>query len=415
MPDLLSVDEAIEHILTGIQPLPNEIVPLVDALGRVLGEPLISEISLPPFANSSMDGFAVRAGNTKYATREQPALLRLMFDIPAGSDPTETIHPGQSARIMTGAPLPDGADAVVPVEETNQSWRAGEHTELPPIIHVYTPVSVGANVRPVGEDIQTGQQVLEAGTVIRAQELGVLAALGQAGVKVKRRPRVAILSSGDELIRVNEPLGPGKIRDVNSYTLTGLVDTYGGEPIRIPPARDTIEDVRRSFTEALSHQPDLLLSSAGVSVGSFDVVRTVMEEMGQINFWRVNLRPGKPLAFGMIAGIPFFGLPGNPVSAMVTFDVFVRPTLLKMSGREEILPTIEATLRDTLTSDGRRSYIRVKLSREDGQFYAEATGTQSSGALMSMVMADGLLIIPETVTEARAGEKFSVRLLRSIV
>lgn len=230
-----------------------------------------------------------------------------------------------------------------------------------------------------------------------------------------RRPRVAILSSGDELIRVNEPLGPGKIRDVNSYTLTGLVDTYGGEPIRIPPARDTIEDVRRSFTEALSHQPDLLLSSAGVSVGSFDVVRTVMEEMGQINFWRVNLRPGKPLAFGMIAGIPFFGLPGNPVSAMVTFDVFVRPTLLKMSGREEILPTIEATLRDTLTSDGRRSYIRVKLSREDGQFYAEATGTQSSGALMSMVMADGLLIIPETVTEARAGEKFSVRLLRSIV
>ena len=192
----MNVDDAVSRILRGIQSLESERVPLLESLGRVLAEPLVSEISLPPFANSSMDGFAVRAGNTQFATREQPALLRLMFDIPAGSNPTETIHPGQSARIMTGAPLPDGADAVVPVEDTDQEWKAGDNTPLPPIVKVYTSVRVGASVRPVGEDIQVGQTVLEAGALIRAQELGVMAALGQAEVKVMRRPRVAIVGSG---------------------------------------------------------------------------------------------------------------------------------------------------------------------------------------------------------------------------
>lgn len=414
MANLLSVDEALERILSTLVTLPAETVPLVAALGRVLAAPVVSEISLPPFANSSMDGFAVRSGNTKYATAEQPALLRLMFDIPAGSQPEGVLHPGQSARIMTGAPLPAGADAVVPVEATDQEWKPGDDSPLPPIIKVYTPVSAGAYIRPVGEDIEAGQTVLAAGTRIRAAELGVLAALGIAEVQVVRRPRVAIIGSGDELVDVHEPLTPGKIRDINSYTLFGLVTESGGEPIRIPPAKDTLDDVRRSFNEALSHHPDLILSSAGVSVGAFDVVRTVMDEMGKIDFWRINLRPGKPLAFGEINGIPFFGLPGNPVSAMVTFDVFVRPTLLKLSGSDPNIPTVQARLREALTSDGRRSYIRVKLSREDGQYVAESTGTQSSGALTSMVQADGLLIIPENVTEARAGNWFQVRLLRSI-
>lgn len=414
MADLLSVDQALERILNRIEPLPVETVPLLASLGRVLAEPLISEISLPPFANSSMDGFAVRAGNTQFATREQPALLRLMFDIPAGSSSEGVLYPGQSARIMTGAPLPEGADAVVPVEETDQKWKPGDDSPLPPIVSVYTPVRPGAYVRPVGEDIQAGQTVLEAGTRIRAQELGVLAALGKAEVRVRRRPRVAILGSGDELVDIDQPLTLGKIRDVNSYTLFGLITEYGGEPIRIRTARDTLEDVRRSFNQALSHHPDLLLSSAGVSVGAFDVVRTVMDEIGKIDFWRINLRPGKPLAFGEIGGVPFFGLPGNPVSAMVTFDVFVRPTLLKLSGSTHDVPVVQARLREALTSDGRRSYIRVKLSRENGQFVAEPTGTQSSSALMSMVQADGLLIIPENVTEARAGETFSVRLLRNV-
>ncbi|MCC6803540.1 MAG: molybdopterin molybdotransferase MoeA [Anaerolineae bacterium] len=413
MSELLNVDEAVERILSGISPLGDERVPLLDALGRVLAEPVVSEISLPPFANSSMDGFAVRASNTKYATKDQPTAIRVVMDIPAGSSPDRVLHTGQAARIMTGAPLPEGADAIIPVEDTDQTWKPGDNSELPTVVAIYAPVHAGDCVRPVGEDIMAGQTVLQAGTVIGAAELGVLAALGQADVPVKRRPRVAIVGSGDELVDVNEPITPGKIRDTNSYTLFGLISANGGEPIRIPTARDTLDDVRRCFREALDQQPDLIISSAGVSVGAFDVVRTVIEELGQIDFWRVNLRPGKPLAFGSVGNVPFFGLPGNPVSAMVTFDVFVRPALLRLGGRTDPTPAVEATLREPLKSDGRRSYIRVKLSREDGRYVATSTGTQSSGALMSMVLADGLLIIPENVTEARAGEKFPVRLLRN--
>ncbi|MFN8447948.1 MAG: gephyrin-like molybdotransferase Glp [Anaerolineae bacterium] len=415
MSELLNVDEAVARILSGIQPLGDERVPLMEALGRVLAAPVVSDISLPPFANSSMDGFAVRAANTEYATQEQPTVIRVVMDIPAGSSPDRPLLVGQAARIMTGAPLPEGADAIVPVEQTNQTWKPGDDAPLPDVVGVTARVRPGDYVRPVGEDIRAGQTVLDAGTLIRAQELGVLAALGQAEVTVKRRPRVAIVSGGDELVDVSQPLAPGKIRDTNSYTLFGLISAYGGEPIRIPTARDTLDDVRRRFREALDQQPDLILSSAGVSVGAFDVVRTVIEELGKIDFWRINLRPGKPLAFGSVGGVPFFGLPGNPVSAMVTFDVFVRPTLLRMSGRPDAVPTVEATLREPLKSDGRRSYIRVTLRLEDGQYVAESTGTQSSGALMSMVLADGLLVIPEGVTEAHAGERVPVRLLRSVL
>ncbi len=413
LPDLLNVDEAVARILDAIHFLGIEHVPLLDALGRVLAAPLVADLSLPPFANSSMDGFAVRAADLASASPAQPVTLRVVADIPAGAAPTHTISLGEAARIMTGAPLPSGADAVVPVEQTDQSWRSGDNAPLPDQVAVNASVSVGDSVRPVGEDIAAGETVLEAGTIIGAPELGVLAALGQAQIAVTRRPRVALLSSGDELVGVDEPLAPGKIRNTNSYTLFGLIRAYGGVPIIIPTAHDTLDDVRRRFREALSHQPDLILSSAGVSVGAFDVVRAVVEELGEIGFWRVNLRPGKPLAFGNLGGIPFFGLPGNPVSAMVTFDVFVRPALLKMSGSPDAQPTVEATLRAALKSDGRRSYIRVKLSREAGEIIADTTGTQSSGALMSMVRADGLLIIPEGVTEAHAGDKFAVRLLRN--
>ncbi len=408
----MNVDAALERILSSITALPDERVPLIEALGRVLAADVVAEVSLPPFANSSMDGFAVHAGNLKYTSRETPTVIRVVMDIPAGSTPTQYLHTGQVARIMTGAPLPEGADAVVPVEATDQQWKPGDDAPLPEVITFYETAQPGDYVRPVGEDVKAGELVLKAGTLIRPQELGVLAALGQAEVTVKRRPRVAILSSGDELIDIDEPLTPGKIRDVNSYTLYGLITINGGIPIRIPTAHDTLDDVRKRFQEALAQKPDLILSSAGVSVGAYDVVREVMNELGQIDFWRINLRPGKPLAYGTLGGVPFFGLPGNPVSAMVTFDVFVRPTLLRMSGRSERVPSVEATLRSTLKSDGRRSYIRVKLQREDGQIIAETTGTQSSGALTSMVQADGLLVIPEDVTEARAGEQFTVRLIR---
>jgi molybdopterin molybdotransferase len=336
------------------------------------------------------------------------------MDIPAGAAPTRTLQAGEAARIMTGAPMPNGADAVVPVEQTDQNWRAGTDEALSEKVAILSPVRAGDYVRPVGEDVKAGQIVLHAGTLLHPAELGALAGIGIAQVPVIRKPRVAIVSTGDELVGADEPLTPGKIRDSNSYTLFGLVLQYGGIPIRVPTARDTLKDVRRRFHEALDQQPDLIISSAGVSVGAFDVVRTVLDELGKVDFWRVNLRPGKPLAYGNLRGVPFFGLPGNPVSAMVTFDVFVRPVLNKMLGRQDALPTVQAVMGESLRSDGRRSYLRVTLSQENGHTVARTTGTQSSGALMSMVQADGLLIIPEGVIEVAAGKTFPVRLLRSI-
>lgn len=414
MADLLSVDLAIERILAGISPLPAERVAIEQALGRVLAHDMRAEVSLPPFPNSSVDGYAVRAEDIAHASESTPVRLRVVMDIPAGAAPDLPVSPTEAARIMTGAPLPPGADAVIPVENTDSQWRGGDNPELPAEVAIYASANSGANIRPIGEDIQAGQTVLSAGTVLRPQDIGVLAALGQAQIPVIRRPTVAILSTGDELIGVNEPMKPGKIRDSNSYTLAGLVTNYGGIPVRFPTARDTLEDVRSLFQQALASQTDIVLSSAGVSVGAFDVVRAILDELGEVSFWRVNLRPGKPLAFGHLQGAPFFGLPGNPVSAMVTFEVFVRPMLLKLAGRPDTVMMATATVGKDIHSDGRRSYLRVKLTRENGHLVASLTGTQSSGALTSMVKADGLLIVPENVTHVPAGQQLPVRLLRDL-
>lgn len=415
MADLLSVDHALEQILQSFQPLAPESVDLTLALGRVLAQDIQSSINLPPFPNSSMDGYAVRAEDTAGASRENPATLHVIIDIPAGKLPDGRIEPQQAARIMTGALLPDGADAIIPVEQTDSQWSAGGSESLPKTVRIFRSVKPGDYVRPVGEDIHSGQIVLRAGTTLRPQDLGVLAALGEATIPVIRQPRVVIISTGDELVDASEPLAPGKIRDVNAHTIAGLVSTYGGIPIRLPIARDTLEEVRALFQQALAAKPDIIISSAGVSVGAFDVVRTVLDELGKVSFWRVNIRPGKPLAFGQVSGIPFFGLPGNPVSAMVTFDVFARPALLKMSQRPDTFNTVKAVTAESIQSDGRRSYLRVKLERENGQLVARLTGTQSSGALMSMVLADGLLIVPEDVTSVPVGTELPVRLLRDLV
>jgi molybdopterin molybdotransferase len=412
--DLLSVDQALQRIMQTIQPLTAETVDLLSALGRVLADDIMAESNVPPFPNSSMDGFAVRAQDITQASKDNPVALKVAMDIPAGTAPGETLKPGEAARIMTGAPMPDGADSVIPVEDTDAKWTPGDNTGLLAQVTIFRSVKNGDYVRPIGEDIRIGQQIISAGTVLRAEEIGVLAALGRPRIFVIRQPRVAILSTGDELIEIDAPPQQGKIRDSNRYALSALVTTYGGIPLRIPVARDTLDDVRRRFHEALEHKPDLILSSAGVSVGAFDVVRTVIDELGAVDFWRINLRPGKPLAFGQVGGVPFFGLPGNPVSAMVTFDIFVRPTLLKLAQRPDNTKTISAVLGEDLRSDGRRSYLRVKLSRENGRLVARMTGTQSSGALTSMVAADGLLIVPEDVTQASAGTEFAVRLLRDI-
>jgi molybdopterin molybdotransferase len=412
--DLLNVDDALSRILVSVQPLAAEVVPLSETLGRVVAEDLYADASFPPFANSSMDGYAVRAEDVAQAQESNPRFLMVIMDIPAGFAPDHPIAAGQAARIMTGAPLPQGADAVVPLENTDAKWSKDDKASLSERVAIFKSVPPNENVRPIGEDIRAGSIVLSAGTLVRPAEMGVLAMLGRASARVIRRPRVAILGTGNELVGVDQPLAPGKIHDSNSYTLMGLVAELGAIPLRLPIARDMLSEVRALFRAALAQNPDMIISSAGVSVGAADLVRTVLNEMGKVDFWRINLRPGKPLAFGELQGIPFFGLPGNPVSAMVTFDVLVRPALLKMAGKPNQTPIQHAILDEDLRSDGRRAYLRVRLARENGQLVARTTGTQSSGALTSMVLADGLLIVPEDVTEVKAGTSLQVRLLRNI-
>ncbi len=412
MAHLLNVDDALRRILDRIQTLPIESIAITRALNRVLAENVTAQTDIPPFARASMDGYAVRASETEQASSEHPVQLAVIEDIPAGRVASLTVGPMQAARIMTGAPLPDGADAVIPVEETDDEWLPDGTAALPEKVAIYRAAQAGDNVRPIGEDIPNGQLILQAGAVLRPQDIGVLIALGRAEISVVRQPRVAILSTGDELADVGEPLRPGQIYNSNSYVLEGLITQLGGVALRIPTARDTLDAVRRCFADALAQQPDLIVSSAGVSVGVHDVVRTVVDALGHIDLWRVNLRPGKPLAFGQVQNIPFFGLPGNPVSAMVTFDVFVRPALLHMSGQPaQATPMVTAVVGEMLRSDGRRSYLRVKLRDENGELVAHLTGTQSSGALLSMVLADGLLIVPEGMLEIPAGTKLPVRLL----
>jgi len=410
---LLSVEDVLSRILARVHILPAEEVPIAQALERVLAEDVTAAAPIPPFANSAMDGYAVRAGDVSGAASDAPVVLTPVLDIPAGTIPSRVLGPGQAARIMTGAPLPPGADAVVPVEQTDDRWQPDGRAALPERVAVHRAVAAGENVRVAGEDIRAGQVVLRRGAVLRPQDIGVLVSLGWARVPVFRQPRVAILSTGDELADVDQPLAPGQIHNSNSYMLVGLVQQCGGVPIRLPVARDTVDEVRRLLHEALAHAPDFIVTSAGVSVGTHDVVRTVVDELGHVDIWRVNLKPGKPLAFGDVGGVPFFGLPGNPVSAMVTFDIFVRPALRKAAGADPYaVPLATAVLDEDVRLDGRRTYLRVTLGERDGALIARTTGTQSSGALMSLVLADGLLIIPEGRTEARVGDTFPVRLLR---
>ncbi len=415
MSELLSVDTVLDRILNQIAVLPPEDVATEHALGRMLAADMTAAIHIPPFANSAMDGYAVRAGDVTAAARDVPRVLSVVMDIPAGNMPARGLSPGEAARIMTGAALPDGADAVVPVEQTDDEWATGAAAPLPERVRIFRRVEPGDNVRPAGQDIRAGQVVLRAGMRLRPQDIGVLVSLGQVRVPVGRQPRVAIMSTGDELVDIDEPLVAGTIRNSNSYMLAGLVATHGGMPFRLPVARDMVEDVRRCFQDALAQQPDVIVSSAGVSVGTHDVVRAVVNELGRVDVWRVNLRPGKPLAFGQVQGVPFFGLPGNPVSAMVTFEIFVRPALLKLAGGgPDAIAMTTAVVDEPLRSDGRRSYLRVTLREEAGQLVARTTGTQSSGALLSLVLADGLLIIPEGVTEVAAGSRLKVWLLRDL-
>ena len=414
MTQLLNVDAALANILSEVKVLPPESVSLSDAYDRVIADDIASPINLPPFDNSAMDGYAICHQDSSGASPDNPVALSVAMDIPAGRAPQAALTPGTAARIMTGAPTPSGATAVIPVEDTDDNWNRGEGAPPPASVKIFTCAQHGQNIRLAGENIAQGETIMPAGTLIRPAELGMLAAIGCAQVSVIRKPKVVILSSGDELVDVYQPLEAGKIRDTNSYTLAGLIRGAGALPLRLPIAPDSLDAIRALYRRALEIDPDLIISTAGVSVGAADLVRIVMDELGDIDFWRINMRPGKPLAFGKMQGVPFFGLPGNPVSTMVTFEVLVRPALAKIAGRDFKHSIVKATLEGDLRSDGRRSYDRVTLSRGDGGITATSTGIQSSGALMSMVLADGLAIIPEGVRRLPSGSEVSVLLLRPL-
>jgi molybdopterin molybdotransferase len=312
---------------------------------------------------------------------------------------------------MTGAPMPRGADTVIPVEETDFQDRS-PGTPAPKTVSVYKSLAAGDYVRGQGTDVQVGQPVLQTGHKLRAQDLGLLAMLGVADVPVFCRPHVALLSSGDELIPVDEPLRPGKIRDSNTYTLATLIAEAGAEVVRLGIAADRRESVESILENAAAQKVDLILSSAGVSVGAFDFIKDVVEAQGELTFWRVNMRPGKPLAFGKFKDIPFIGLPGNPVSAFVGFEVFVRPALERLSGQKaQNRPRVRVRLAEGLSSDGRESYLRAHVHEENGILSARLAGHQGSGNMLSIVQANALLIIPSGVKSLAAGTEVDAWLL----
>ncbi len=412
----ISVEEALTNILKHFRPLEPEQVPLLDALDRVLAEDIVSDMDVPPFNNSAMDGYAVRAQDVVQASRQRPTRLQVIGDLAAGYVATSAVQPGTAIRIMTGAPLPPGADTVVRFEDTSEGMSArpaNQETETVEILHA---ARKGDNVRGAGEDIHAGEVVLPKGTIVRPAEIGVLASLGHHHVPVHRRPRVAILATGDELVDVGEPIAPGKIRNSNEYTNAAAVLKTGGIPIRLGIARDNIEDLTSKIRAGLAAGADLFITSAGVSVGDYDMVKDVLNSEGAMQFWQVRMKPGKPLAFGVLHGqkdVPLLGLPGNPVSAMISFEMFARPAILTMLGKTRLArPTVRAVVQENVVNDSnRRNYIRVRVEKRDGGYVARTTGEQGSGILTSVSRANGLLVIPEDVTQVAAGTTMDVQLL----
>jgi len=409
----LTAAEAQQLILDAAVPLPPETCAAADAQGRVLAEPVVSRRTLPPFDVSAMDGYAVRSADLARAAAATPVALSVAFEIAAGGAPDRALAPGEVARIFTGAPIPPGSDAVVRQEDV---WREAERARFE------APAPLAANVRPIGEDVRAGETVLDAGVRLGPAALGMLASLGRSHVTVHQRPRVAILSGGDELIEPDgDPTG-GRIVSSNSYSIAAQCREVGAEPIYLGIARDRPEELERFVRAGLG--ADVLVTSAGVSVGDRDYVRPVLEKLGcEIVFWGVMIRPGFPLVFGRFGshgpldsaarGPLVFGLPGNPVSAMVTFEEFVRPVLRKLAGHPAwFRPRVEAVLGTRLRKTvGRLHLVRVRLERRDGQVVATSTGNQSSGVLRSMALAQGLLVFPADATELREGTLVQVQVL----
>jgi molybdopterin molybdotransferase len=400
---VISVDEALTMVLETVHPLGVERVALLHALGRVLAQEVLSPRDIPGFDNSAMDGFAVRSADIESAGADHPVTLKVIETVPAGTMPAHEVQPGQAARTMTGAPVARGADAIVPIEQTRGS---GDQVEI------LAPAPPNAFVRPRGEDLKEGEVAMTPGKLLGAADLGMLASLNRAMLGVYRRPRVAIVATGDELVDVDELPSGAQVVNSSAYALWGAIREAGGDASILRVARDTPAEVQERLTEALAF--DAILTTGGVSVGQFDHVKGVLDELGmKTRFHGVAQKPGRPLKFGTLRDRPVFGLPGNPVSTLVCFYLYARPALLKMSGRRELgLPRIRVRCAtDIRLAKGLTEFVRVKVERRDHEYFAVPTGNQGSGIFSSVARADGLLIGPAELNQLRAGDHCTVLLL----
>ena len=397
---MLSVAEASREILANIARLDRERVPLPDALGRILARDITSPVTLPAWDNSAMDGYAVRSGDVLNASSERPVVLHVIETVPAGGFPTAAVNEGQAIRIMTGAPMPAGADTVIRVEDTDGGTER---------VAIRLSRDAGRNVRPKGEDIRAGAIVLAAGQAIGPAQIGVLASVGAAQVEVIRRPRVAILGSGDELVdldQFDDVLAGRKIVSSNTYALDALLRESNALPINLGIARDDPAALRERLERASTC--DLILTTAGLSVGEHDYLRPVLESMGvEMKFWRVRMRPGAPLGFGILNGTPWLGLPGNPVSTMVTYVLFAEPAIRRMLGHARLFRRpVDVVLEEPVTINARLTHFLrgIVTTHADGTLSARLTGPQGSGIVTSMSLANALLVVPEDRTRVEPGE-----------
>ncbi len=411
MSPLSPLDETQTSILNAVPALATVAVPVGDALGLVLAAPVTAGEAVPPFANTAMDGYAVRSADTAGATPESPVRLRVVAELPAGHAPEVPVGAGEAIRIMTGAPIPEGADAIVIVERTARVDGGDE------LVDVQVAVDPGNHVRAAGGDLTVGQLVFDAGTVLRAAHIGVLASVGAATVEVIRRPRVGVLSTGDELVPLvagasPAPLAPGQIRDSNRPMLLDLVREAGLEPVDLGVVRDDEDGIVAVLEKALD-RCDAILTSGGVSVGDYDFVKAALDRFGVLEWRQVAIKPAKPLAFGVVRGVPVFGLPGNPVSSLVSFELFARPALLRMAGHEVChRPEVMATALEDLRRrpDGKLHLDRVRVRWADDGYVVGRTGDQASNVLSATALANGLALLPDGDGVA-AGESVRVMLL----
>jgi molybdopterin molybdotransferase len=402
---MISVDEALRMVLDAVAPLAVERVPIIQACGRALAEEVRSSRDIPGFDNSAMDGFAVRAADVANASANNPVRLRVLETVGAGVMPSRSLGSGDAIRTMTGAPIALGADAIVPVERTRSNSD---------LVEILAPAEPGAFVRPRGEDLRRGELVIAIRKTLSASDIGMLASLNRSMVDVYRRSRVAIVATGDELVDVDQAPSGAQVVNSSAYALAAAITEAGSEATILKVARDQPEEVRSRFSEALAF--DVVLSTGGVSVGQFDHVKQVMDELGLRQlFHGVAQKPGRPLKFGTIAGKPVFGLPGNPVSTMVCFYLYVRPALRKMAGRDDLgLARLQVRCASEIKiANGLTEFVRVRLEKRDSDWFAVSTGNQSSGVLSSLSRAHGLLIGPASVSVLRAGDQATVLLLDS--